>query len=62
MEHNKAPSPNSFPAEFYQVFWEVFKGDLIAFFNDFHQGQLSIYNLNFGVITLVPKKGNAMKI
>jgi hypothetical protein len=30
MEHNKSPSPDGFPAEFYQVFWEVIKGDLMT--------------------------------
>lgn len=25
MEHNKVPGPDWFPAEFYQVFWEVTK-------------------------------------
>ena len=32
MEHNKAPGPDGFPAEFYQVFWEVIKADLMAMF------------------------------
>ena len=32
MEHNKAPGPDGFRAEFYQVFWEVIKSDLIALF------------------------------
>ena len=32
MEHNKAPGPDGFPAEFYQVFWEVIKSDLMALF------------------------------
>lgn len=27
MEHNKAPRPDGFPAEFYQRFWEVIKKD-----------------------------------
>ncbi|KAL5649772.1 hypothetical protein ACJX0J_040581, partial [Zea mays] len=30
MEHNKAPGPDRFPVEFYQVFWEVIKNDLMA--------------------------------
>ena len=32
MEHNKAPGPDGFPAEFYQVFWEVIKADLMTMF------------------------------
>jgi hypothetical protein len=32
MEHNKAPGPDGFPAEFYQIFWSVIKGDLMAMF------------------------------
>lgn len=62
MEHNKAPGSDGFPAEFYQVFWELIKEDLIAMFSDFHDNTLLIYSLNFGVITLIPKKCNAMKI
>ena len=62
MEHNKAPGPDGFPAEFYQVFWELIKRDLMDLFVDFHQGRLSIFSLNFDVITLIPKKCNALKI
>ena len=40
MEHNKAPGPDGFPAEFYQVFWEVIKGDLLPLFADFHRGSM----------------------
>ena len=32
MEHNKAPSPDGFPAEFYQFFWEIVKSDLMSLF------------------------------
>jgi mannosylglycoprotein endo-beta-mannosidase len=34
MEHNKAPGPDGFPAEFYQVFWGVIKEDLLALFHE----------------------------
>jgi hypothetical protein len=29
---------------------------------DFHNNILSAHSLNFGIITLIPKKGNAIKI
>jgi hypothetical protein len=35
MEHNKAPGPDGFPAEFYQHFWDIIKLDLLPLFNDF---------------------------
>ena len=56
MEHNKAPGPDGFPAEFYQVFWETIKDDLLAMFVDFHNEKLPLHSLNFGIITLLPKK------
>jgi hypothetical protein len=62
MEHNKAPSPDGFPAEFYQHFWSVIKCDLMAMFRQFHAGELPLYKVIFGVITLLPKKENAIQI
>jgi hypothetical protein len=38
MEHNKAPGPNGFLAEFYQTFWETIKGDLLDLFSCLHAG------------------------
>jgi hypothetical protein len=38
MEHNKAPGPDGFPAEFYQNFWEVIKEDLLKLFSSLHAG------------------------
>jgi hypothetical protein len=35
MEHNISSGPYGFLAEFYQVFWEVIKGDLMALFGSF---------------------------
>jgi hypothetical protein len=55
MKHNKAPGSDEFPAEFYQVFWSLIKDDLIAMFRDFHTGELPLFCLNFGIITLLPK-------
>ena len=56
MEYNKALGPDGFPAEFYQVFWETIKDDLLAMFVDFHNKKLPLHSLNFGIITLLPKK------
>ena len=61
MEHNKAPGPDGFPVEFYQVFWEVIKDDLLVLFADFHNEDLNLFSLNFGIITLIPKVQEAIK-
>ena len=62
MEHNKAPGLDGFPAEFYQVFWEVIKDNLLALFANFHNEDLNLFDLNFGIITLIPKVQEATKI
>jgi hypothetical protein len=62
MEKNKAPSPDGFPAEFYQSFWEVIKKDLMAMFIAFQNGELPLFHLNFRTIILLPKKENATQI
>jgi hypothetical protein len=62
MEHNKAPGPDGFPAEFYQFFWDVVKHDLMGLFYEFYMGRLPIHSLNFGVITLLPKITDATRI
>ena len=62
IELNKSPGPDGFPAEFYQKFWEVIKSDLMVMFAQLHQGNLPLYKMNFGVITLIPKKEDAVQI
>ena len=62
MENNKALGPDGFPTEFYKHFWEVIEPDLLALFDDFHCGRLPLHSLNFGIITLLPKKTDATKI
>ena len=61
MEHNKATGPDGFPAKFYQHL-EVIKGDLMDMFHDLHNGDLPLFSLNFGVITLLPKTQETNKI
>ena len=62
MKNNKAPGPDGFPAEFYKKCWHVIKGDLLPMFHDLFSGQLQLFHLNFGTITLLPKKTEAVRI
>jgi hypothetical protein len=62
MEHNKAPGPDGFPLEFYQVFWDLIKDDIMSLFKEFHRGSLSLNSLNFGTIILLSKKKDAKAI
>jgi hypothetical protein len=55
MEHKKAPGPDGFPAEFYQSCRKIIKNDLMALFQEFHNGDLPLYSMNFGTIILLPK-------
>ena len=62
MEHNKAPGPDGFLAEFYQKFWDVIKEDLMNLFGFLQVGQLDLFRLNFGNIILLHKVNNAERI
>jgi hypothetical protein len=62
MERNKAPRPDGYPVEFCQHFWDVIKVDPMAMFAQLQSGELPLFWLNFGVITLLPKKVDACRI
>jgi hypothetical protein len=55
LKHNKAHGPDGFPIEFFQSFWETIKENLMALFKEFREGNLSLFQLNYGIITLLPK-------
>jgi hypothetical protein len=59
MEAYKAAVPDGFNAEFYQKSLELVKHDLFGLLKDFQKGELAIARLNYGVITLVPKRKDA---
>jgi mannosylglycoprotein endo-beta-mannosidase len=62
MNHNMALGHDGFPLEFYQVFWNMIKDDLMALFTDFHKGESPLHSLNFGTIILIPKFKEAKQI
>ena len=62
MEHNKAPGPDGFPAEFYQSFWDIIKEDILELFAQLHSGQLDLFRINFGEIILLPKVNDVERI
>jgi hypothetical protein len=47
---------------FYQCFWEIIKYDLISLFEDWFDGNLDIFRLNFAMITLIPKENEAREM
>uniref|UniRef100_A0A453N2N1 Reverse transcriptase domain-containing protein n=1 Tax=Aegilops tauschii subsp. strangulata TaxID=200361 RepID=A0A453N2N1_AEGTS len=62
MKPNKAPGPDGFPAEFYKKCWHIVKDDHMPMFHDFFNGHLQLFHLNFGMITLLPKKEEAIRM
>jgi hypothetical protein len=62
IERNKAPGLDGFPAEFYQIFCDTIKMDLLDLFSCLHTRQLELLRLNFGEIILLPKINEAKRI
>jgi hypothetical protein len=60
MEVNKAPRLDNIRVEFYQHFGEVVKFDIINLFTAFHQGNLDVQRLNYGIMTLLPKSNEGI--
>lgn len=54
-----APGLDGISFMFYQRYWEVIKKDLVSMFNDFWNGDLDLYRLNFAMINLIPKEEGA---
>lgn len=62
MEKNKAAGPDKIPIEFYQTCCDIVKDDIIMLFNDFHENKVDISRMNYGIITLLPKDNDALRI
>jgi hypothetical protein len=45
-----------------QPFWNILKEYLMKMFENFQQGELPPFHLNYGTIILLPKKENAIQI
>jgi hypothetical protein len=54
-----APGPDELSFIFYHKFWDLIKDDLVALFANFHRGVLDLSGLNFALVTLIPKVGEA---
>ena len=62
LPNNKTPGEDGLPAEFYKVFWLDIKSLLLNSYNySFEQGSLSITQRR-GVLCLIPKKTNPLKL
>jgi hypothetical protein len=62
METNKAAGPDKISIEFYQTCWEIMKYDIIQLFDEFFKGKIDISRINYGIITLLPKRSDASSI
>jgi hypothetical protein len=62
MEKNKVGGPDNIPTKIYKVSWDIIKKDIIDMFKDPHNEKLDVSRLNYGIITLIPKKKDAVKI
>jgi len=54
----KAPSPDRFPARFYQRHWEVLKNDVVAAVQKFFEHSILPSGINGTAIVLIPKWSN----
>ena len=54
-----APGPDGLSFLFYQKFWNLIKNDVMHLFDAFHRGDLELKRLNFALVSLIPKVGEA---
>jgi hypothetical protein len=54
--------PDGFSAVFFNMFWPELKGTLLELLQDLRGGQLDLFRLNYGILTLIPKIKGAVNI
>jgi hypothetical protein len=55
---DKSPGPDGFGSGFYQQFWQLIRGDMVEFFQQFFQGKLNLEGINRSYMILLRKKEN----
>ncbi|GKV06521.1 hypothetical protein SLEP1_g18404 [Rubroshorea leprosula] len=61
-ESSKAPGPDGFNFKFIKEMWEVIKGDILGFVDDFQKHGKLVKWVNSSFIVLIPKVDNPQKI
>jgi hypothetical protein len=56
MKVDSAPGPNGFNVTFFRKLWKYINKEIMGMVKNLNQNKLDLKRLNFGVITLSPKK------
>lgn len=62
LPRNKSPGPDGYPAEFFTANWKVVGPDMINAVTEFFVSGKMLQQWNATILTLIPKKQNAVKI
>ena len=57
-----APGPDGLPVRFFQAFWPMVKEIILDLFREFSRGTLDLSQLNYGIISMIPKVLSAADI
>ena len=62
MKKGKASSPDGFPIEFFQEFWDIIKSDLLAMVHESQHNKQMLRALNATFLALIPKNEGADRL
>lgn len=62
MKKGKAPSPDGFPIEFFQVFWEITKVDLLGVVQESQRNKKMLNAINSTFLVLILKREGAFSM